>query len=48
MATRAALIWRKKHIENMIWSANKKGSLFNKKHIPGFKKELKEIIKQLK
>ena len=48
MATIKELMWKKKHIENLIWSANKKGSLYSKKDIPKFKKQLKSIKLKLK
>ena len=46
--TRQELLWRKKHLENMLWSAKNPKSLFGKKDIPRFERELKHIKKALK
>ena len=40
--------WRKTHLKNLIWSANNKNGLFEKKDIPRFKRELKEIEELIK
>jgi hypothetical protein len=41
------LKWRKKHLENLIWSATHKRGLFSKKNLPKFKEEL-NLIKRVK
>ena len=42
------LLWKKSHLENLIWSAKTKGSLYNNKDIPRFKKQLSIINKKLR
>ena len=37
------LKWKERHLKNLIWSANKPGSLYNKSDEIRFRKELNNV-----
>lgn len=46
--TKKELKWKETHLKNLIWSANKSGSLFKKSDAIRFKKQLKIVRDKLK
>ena len=46
--TKKELKWKEQHLKNLIWSANKSGSLYKKSDVAKFKRQLKSVKEKLK